>query len=79
MKMSKCKSWIRFVSLNNTDFKNATGVDTWDFAQKTDLANLKSDADKKDFDKLKNAPSNLRNFKRKVNKSDADKLVPVPS
>ena len=34
---------------------------------------------KKDFDKLKNAPSNLRNFKRKVDKLDADELVPVPS
>ena len=35
------------------DFKNATGVDTSNFAKKTDLANLKSDVDKLDIDKLK--------------------------
>ena len=39
------------------DLKNATGVDTSDFVKKTDLANLKSDVDKKidklDTDKLK--------------------------
>ena len=28
------------------DLKNATGVDTSDFAKSTDLANLKSDVDK---------------------------------
>ena len=37
-----------------TDLKNAAGVDTSDFAKKTDLANLKSDVDKLDIDKLKN-------------------------
>ena len=40
------------------DLKNATGVNTSDFAKKTDLANLKSDVDELDIDKLKNAPSN---------------------
>ena len=35
------------------DLKNATGVDTSDFAKKTDLANLKSDVDKLDIDKFK--------------------------
>ena len=35
------------------DFKNATGVDSSDFAKKTDLANLKSDVDKLDIDKFK--------------------------
>ena len=49
-----------------TDFKNATGVDTSDFAKKTDLANLKSDVDKRDIDKLKNVPSNLSNLKSKI-------------
>ena len=34
------------------DWKNKTGVDTSDFAKKTDLANLKSDVDKLDIDKL---------------------------
>ena len=37
-----------------TNLKNAAGVDTSDFAKKTDLANLKSDVDKLDIDKLKN-------------------------
>ena len=36
------------------DLKNITGVDTSDFAKKTDLANLKSDVDKLDINKLKN-------------------------
>ena len=35
------------------DLKNATGVDTSDFAKETDLYNLKSDVDKLDIDKLK--------------------------
>ena len=46
--------------------KNVTGVDTWDFPKKTDLVNLKSDADKLDIDKSKNIPSNLSNLKSKV-------------
>ena len=29
-----------------SEFKDATGVDTWRFAKKTDLASLKSDTDK---------------------------------
>ena len=33
--------------------KNAAGVDTSDFAKKTDLANLKSDVDKLYIDKSK--------------------------
>ena len=42
-----------------TNLKNATGVDTSSFAEKTDLANLKSDVDKLDIDKLiKNVPTN---------------------
>ena len=46
--------------------KYVTGVDTSDFAKKTDLTNLKSDADKLDIDKSKNIPSNLSNLKSKV-------------
>ena len=59
------------------DLKNATGVDTSDFPKKTDLANLKSDVDKLDIDKLKNVPTNLSNLS-KVDKLDVDKLVPLP-
>ena len=36
------------------DLKNATGVDTSKFAKNFDLANLKSDVDKLDIEKLKN-------------------------
>ena len=61
-----------------TDLKNAAGVDTSNFTKKTDLANLKSDVDKLDIDKLKNVPRNLSNLKSKVDKLDVDKLVTVP-
>ena len=37
-----------------TDLRNATGDDTSDFAKEIDLANLKSNVDKLDIDKLKN-------------------------
>ena len=60
------------------DLKNVTGVDTLHFAEKTDLANLKSDVDKLDIDKLKNVPSNLNNLDSKVDKLDVDKLDVVP-
>ena len=46
--------------------------------KKIDLANLKSDVDKLDIDKLKNIQINLSNLKSKVDKLDVDKLVPVP-
>ena len=36
------------------DFKNATGVDTLDFAKKSDSANLKFDLDILAIDKIKN-------------------------
>ena len=48
------------------DLKKAAGVDTMDFAKKTDLANLKSDVDKLNINKFKNVPINLRNLKNKV-------------
>ena len=59
------------------DLKYATGVDTSKFAKKLDLANLKSDVDKLDIDKLKNVPTNLSNLKSKVDQLNADKLVPI--
>ena len=61
-----------------TDLKNATGSDTSHFAKKTDLANLKSDVDKLDIDKLKNVPSNLSSLKSKVGKLDIGKLETTP-
>ena len=41
------------------DFKNITHVDVSSFASKTNLAALKTDADKTDTDKLKTAPTDL--------------------
>ena len=61
-----------------TDLKNVAGLDTWSFAKKVDLPNLKSDADKLDIVRLKNLPTNWNNLKGKVDKLDVDKLVPVP-
>ena len=61
-----------------TDLKNATGIDTSSFAKKVDLANLKSNVDKLDIDKLKNVPTNLSNLKSKVDKLDVDKLLNIP-
>ena len=60
------------------DLRNATGVNTSQFAKKVNLANLKSNADKLDADKLKDVPTNLKNLKSKVAKLDVDKLVPAP-
>ena len=61
-----------------TDLKNATGVDASSFAKKIDLANLKSDVDILDIDKLKDVPSGLSSLKSKVDELDVDKLVPAP-
>ena len=41
------------------DIKNISHVDTSSFALKTNLANLKSEVDKLDIDKLKSVPTDL--------------------
>ena len=58
--------------------KNATGIYTSKLAAKSDLVNLKTEVDKLDIDKLKNAPSNLSNLKSRKDKLDIDKLAAVP-
>ena len=55
------------------DLKNATSFDTSKCVKKVDLANLKSDVDTLDIDRLKKVPSNLSNLKSKVDKLDVDK------
>ena len=60
------------------ELKNATGIGASSFAKKTDLVNLKSDADKLDIDRLKNVPNNLNSLKSKVDKLEVDKKVPAP-
>ena len=57
------------------DFKNETGADTFGFAKKLDLANLKSNVDKLDIDKLKNVPINWRNLKSKGDELDVYNLI----
>ena len=64
-----------------TDLKNETGIDALSFAKRVDLANIKSNVDKLDIDKLKNVLTNLNNLKNKVdtlNVEDVDELIPVP-
>ena len=48
------------------DLKNVASVDVSSFSKKTDLANLKSDVDKIDIDKLKNVPSGLSSLNSKI-------------
>ena len=60
-----------------TVLKNLTWINTSSFARKLYLANLKSDVDKLDIDKLENLPTNLSNLKSKVIKSDLDKITPA--
>ena len=57
----KSESWIRFIWLCN----KCDSIVTSDFAKKADLANLKSEVDKLNIDKLKNITSNLSNLKKR--------------
>ena len=59
------------------DLKNAAGADTSKFAKKNDLASLKAEVDKLDFDDLEKVPTGLNSLKSKADKLDVDKLVPV--
>ena len=55
-----------------TDFKNVTHVNTSSFALKTSLANLKTEVDKLDIDKLAPVPVDLSKL-RDVIKNDVVK------
>ena len=62
------------------DIKNITHVDTSSFALKTNLANLKTEVDKLDIDKLVPVPADLSKLRNVVNnevvkKTEHDKLV----
>ena len=64
----------------NADIKNSSHVDTSSFALKTNLANLKTEVDKLDIDKLKLVPTDLSKLSNVVKndvvkKTDYDKLV----
>ena len=61
------------------DIKNISHVDTSSFALKTNLANLKTEVDKLDIDKLVPVPADLSKLSNVVNndvvrKTDYDKL-----
>ena len=63
-----------------TDLKNVTHVDTSSFALKTNLANLKTEVDKLDIDKLAPVPVDLSKLSDVVKndvvkKTDYNKLV----
>ena len=62
---------------SKADLKNATGVDTSNFAKKVNLTSLKFGVNKLHIDKLKNLPTGLNSLKSKVDKLKVDKLVPV--
>ena len=59
------------------DIKNITHVDTSSFVLKTNVANLKTEVDKLDINKLRSLPNNLSILKTKLDKLDVDKLAPV--
>ena len=66
--------------VTKSDLKNAAGVDTSDFAKKVDLANLKSDIDELNIDKLKTLHVDLYKLsdvveKKCVKKTAYDELV----
>ena len=51
-----------------SDAKNATGIDTSNFAKNADLAGLKTFVDELDVNELKNVPSGLGSLKfKKIN------------
>ena len=58
-----------------SDIKNISHVDTWSFSLKTDLANLKTEVDKLDIEKLVPVPVGLSAKYDVVKKTVYDKLV----
>ena len=59
------------------DIKNITHVDTSNFALKTNLANLKTEVDKLDIDKLAPVPNYLSELSNVVKKKLLKKLNTV--
>ena len=57
------------------DIKNITHVDTSDFALKTNLANLKTEVDKLDIDKLVPIPNDLSKLSNVVKNNVVKKTV----
>ena len=57
----------------NGDIRNFSHIDTWSVALKTNLANLKSEVDKLDIDKLVPVPVDLSKLSDVVKKDLYDK------
>ena len=60
-----------------TDLKNVTHVDTSSFALKTNLANLKTEVDKLDIDKLVPVPTDLSKLSNVVKKMLLKKMYMI--
>ena len=58
-----------------TDLKNITHVDTSSFVLKTNLANLKTEVDKLDIDKLASVAFDLGKLKDKVKNNVVEYLI----
>ena len=56
------------------DIKNISHVDTWSFTLKTNLANLKTEVDKLDIDKLVPVPTDLSKLSNVVKNDVIKKL-----
>ena len=57
------------------DIKNITHVDTSSFALKTNVANLKTNVDKLDINKLKSVPTNLSKLSNVVKNDVVKRLI----
>ena len=60
-----------------TDLKNITHIDVSSFASKTNLAELKTDVDKIDADKLKTVPVDLAKLTNAVENDLVKKMIIV--
>ena len=60
-----------------TDIKNISHVDTSSFALKTNLANLKTEVDKLDIDKLAPVPTDLNKLSNVVKNDVVRKLYMI--
>ena len=59
----------------NVDLKNATGIDSFKLAAKSDLASIKAEVDKLDYGKLKTIPVDLSKLSNLVNYEVVKKTV----
>ena len=75
--VSKSESWIRLIC-NKNRFEICNRCWYIKTCKKIDLANLESNVDKLDIDKLKIVLTNSNNLKIKVDKLGVDQLVSVP-